>query len=31
MNDKAFTLCRTPQYITPEVIYKKGYNKGVDW
>ena len=31
INDKAFTLCGTPQYIAPEVIYKKGYDKGVDW
>ena len=31
MNDKVFTLCGTPQYIAPEVIYKKGYDKGVDW
>ena len=31
MNDKVFTLCGTPQYIAPEVIQKKGYDKGVDW
>jgi serine/threonine protein kinase len=31
MNDKVFTLCGTPQYIAPEVLYKKGYDKGVDW
>ena len=31
MNEKVFTLCGTPQYIAPEVVYKRGYDKGVDW
>ena len=30
-NDKAFTLCGTPQYISPEILDTKGYDKTVDW
>ena len=31
MDDKAYTLCGTPQYLAPEILKKKGYNKNIDW